>query len=230
MQALSSLYVERREGADLAARASAGQGKRAALASYYAPLHFLAAHHAVDALGVERFGAVSRIHDLGCGTGAVGAALGQALGARPEVVGVDRSGFALGEARATYAAFGLLGRTRRGRIESGSPARADELVALGWVVNELDGAGRDALLELVCAGLEAGARLLLLEPLAGAASPWWRGWCEALAPHGVEPGQLKRRIAPPEWIARLDRAAGLDHRVLGARLLAGPLDPAPPET
>jgi hypothetical protein len=30
------------------------------------------------------------------------------------------------------------------------------------------------------------------------------------------------RLVLPEWIARLDRATGLDHRVLGARVLAGP--------
>ena len=46
-QALSWLYVERRAEGDLAARAVDGRGKRAALASYYAPLHFLATQHAL---------------------------------------------------------------------------------------------------------------------------------------------------------------------------------------
>src|SRR5215470_17411488 len=44
-QALSWLYVERRGEVDLAAHTIDGRGKRAALCSYYAPLHFLTAHH-----------------------------------------------------------------------------------------------------------------------------------------------------------------------------------------
>jgi len=31
-------------------------------------------------------------------------------------------------------------------------------------------------------------------------------------------------VALPEWIARLDKASGLDHRVLGTRLMIGPLE------
>jgi methylase of polypeptide subunit release factors len=106
-QALSWLYVERRAEGDLAARAVDGRGKRAALASYYAPLHFLATQHALLRIGPARFGALRRVIDLGCGTGATGAAAARMLDCA-DVVAIDRSGFALSEARHTYAAFGLL--------------------------------------------------------------------------------------------------------------------------
>lgn len=233
VQAVSALYVQRREGADLAARAIEGRGKRAALATFYAPLHFLTAHHLLAGLGPARLGAVTRVLDLGCGTGAAGAAaaatFAAAGAAAPRIVAIDRSGFALAEARATYAAFGLAARTARGALPAALPAAgAGDLLVAGWAVNELDEGARAGLLERLRRALGAGARLLLLEPLAGPATPWWRAWADALAGCGVDEPREKLRVALPDWLARLDAAAGLDHRVLGARVLVGPLADAAP--
>src|SRR5688572_7522292 len=80
LRALSSCYVERRsrlaEGGALD-----GAGKRAAFALFYAPLHFLATAHVLRELGDA--GGVREIIDLGCGTGAAGAAWAHAAaGAR----------------------------------------------------------------------------------------------------------------------------------------------------
>lgn len=226
VQALSSLYVERRGEGELAARARSGSGKRAALATYYAPLHFLAVHHALARIGPARLGVVERLIDLGCGTGAAGAAVACAFEKRPETLAVDCSGFALAEARRTHAAFGIPARTRRGALPgAASTPRPGELVFLGWTVNELDDAERRELLTTLAAGLAAGARLLVVEPLAGRVAPWWPAWREHLAPLRVQEHRIKLRLVLPEWIARLDRAAGLDHGELGARLLAGPLRP-----
>jgi SAM-dependent methyltransferase len=228
-QALSSLYVERREGVDLAARAIEGRGKRAAVATYYAPLHFLTVYHALSQIGVNRLGPVSELYDLGCGTGAASAAVAQALGGAPRVVGVDRSGFLLAEARRTWTAFGLPAGARRGRLPGAAPRPvAGHLWVLGWAVNEMDERAQADLLALLLRALEGGVRLLVFEPLAGPATPCWPAWARALAARGVLEGAPKVRVALPEWLALLDRAAGLDHRVLGARLLAGPLADAPP--
>ena len=229
VQALSSLYVERREGADLAARAIEGRGKRAALATYYAPLHFLTVYRALSQIGVERLGEVSEVHDLGCGTGAAGAAVALALRGAPRVVAVDRSGFLVAEARRTFAAFGLRASVRRGRLPEAAPrAAAGHRWVLGWVVNEMDERARADLLEVLARSLGAGVRLLVFEPLAGPAAPWWSEWAQRLGALGAEDGELRVRVVLPEWLAQLDRAAGLDHRLLGARLLAGPLDGAAP--
>ena len=78
------------------------------------------------------------------------------------------------------------------------------------------------------AGLPATSLLLLLEPLASGVVPWWPEWGTELGRLGVADIESKARVEVPEWIARVDRAAGLDHRVIGARVLAGPLDPAAP--
>jgi len=229
VQALSSLYVERRDEAGaLGARALDGRGKRAALATYYAPLHFVTVCHALSQIGVERFGPISEVHDLGCGTGAAGAAAALALGGRARIAGVDRSGFLLAEARRTWAAFRLPARARRGRLPGCLPrAAAGQLWVLGWAVNEMDDSTQTELLAALADALEGGARLLVLEPLAGPATPWWPTWTRALGARGVEDGELRVPVTLPEWLARLDRAAGLDHGILGARLLAGPLA-APP--
>ena len=70
LQALSSLYVERRERMAGGA-ALDGAGKRAAFALYYGPMHFLLVREIVRALALR---APRRILDLGCGTGTAGAA------------------------------------------------------------------------------------------------------------------------------------------------------------
>ncbi len=224
-QALSWLYVERRAEGDLAARAVDGRGKRAALASYYAPLHFLATQHALARIGPAGFGGVRRVVDLGCGTGATGAAAARMLDCA-DVIAIDRSGFALSEARHTYAAFGLLSHTRRAQLPGAAPRPAPgDLWVLGWAVNELDDRSRNALGERVVRAIESGVRLLLLEPLASGVVPWWSEWCAELSKQGVVDLESKARVVLPEWITRVDRAAALDHRVIGARVLAGPFDP-----
>lgn len=233
VQAVSNLYVERREGVDLGARALEGRGKRAALATFFAPLHFLTVHHVLAELGPARLGTARRVLDLGCGTGAAGAAVAATLSASgalaepPRVVGLDRSGYVLAEARETYARFGLAAQTLRGQLPGDVPtAGAGDLLVFGWSVNELSDRARRDLFATLQRALAAGARLLLFEPLAGPASPWWRAWAHGLTPVGVAEPRDKFPLALPDWIARLDKAASLDHRTLGARVLAGPLEPA----
>jgi SAM-dependent methyltransferase len=229
VQALSSLYVERRAGADLAARAAEGAGKRAALATYFAPLHFLAARYALESLLESEpaaLGGMRRVVDLGCGTGAAGAALATAAGGT-EVLGVDRSGWALGEARRTWAAFGLRARTLRRRLPQGLPhPRPGDLFVLGWCLNELGERERQALLADLAAARAHGARVLVLEPLAGAVAPWWEDARRTLGGSEVFAAQVKRTIERPDRIAELDQAAGLDHRVIGVRAMFAGAQPA----
>jgi len=219
-QALSALYVERRPAGEIAARSVRGRGKRAALATYFAPLHFLTVHHALAALDCERAAPIRRVFDLGCGSGATGAAIATALPTAPGIVALDVSGWALGEAEATCAAFGLRCSRRRGTLPRGFPrVGPDDWIALGWVVNELEEGARNSLLVRLRGALETGARLLLAEPLSERASPWWGEWTDALQPLGAVEEQFRVEIERPEWIESLDRATRLDHRSIGARLL-----------
>src|SRR5206468_3788335 len=73
LRALSATYVERRdrlrEGAALS-----GAGKRAAFAVFYGPLHYLLVREIVGALRGPAVSGPTTLIDLGCGTGAAGAA------------------------------------------------------------------------------------------------------------------------------------------------------------
>lgn len=219
VQALSQRYVARREPSD----ALGSSAKRAAFASYFAGLHLATAHGAVRALPSAALAGVTRIVDLGAGSGAVGAGVALALAPEaPPILALDRSGFALAEARRTYRAFGLQGETQRTQLPAGMArlARGDLAVA-GWFLNECDDAARERLLAALERGLDAGARVLVLEPLAGRAVPWWDEVAARFAARGLDSGSVRWRMQRPAWIAEMDKAARLDHRELGARIVFG---------
>src|ERR1044071_4719377 len=72
LRALSSAYVERRQKVSAGATLDSA-GKRAAFALFYAPIHYLATRYVVEALAATD-PSPKVITDLGCGTGAAGAA------------------------------------------------------------------------------------------------------------------------------------------------------------
>lgn len=215
LQAVSSLYVERR-GRIGSGAVFEGEGKRAAFALFYGPLHHLVVERIVASVGAAD-PPLSRVLDLGCGTGAAGAAWALAAGA--EVFGVERSGWAAGEARRTYAALSLRGRAAAGDLLRERLPGRGAAILLGWVVNELGDPSRGTLLPRLLEAARRGARILVVEPIAARPVPWWGEWEQAFAADGGR-GDLWRFPAPlPPLVARLDRAAGLDHRILTARSL-----------
>lgn len=215
LQALSSLYVERR-GRIGSGAAFDGAGKRAAFALFFGPLHFLAVRGIVEALGAGG-PPFDRLLDLGCGTGAAGAAWALAAGA--EVRGVERSGWAASEARATYAALGLRGGAATGDLLRERLPGAGSAVLLGWAVNELGDDGRSVLLPRLLEAARRGARVLVVEPIASRPVPWWSAWARAFGDAGGREDLWRFPARLPPLLALLDRAAGLDHRVLTARSL-----------
>ena len=102
LRALSSAYVERRrvlrDGAALS-----GRGKRAAFALFYGPLHFLTVRHIVEQRSLG--GALGWMIDLGCGTGAAGAAWATACSAPPHLIGVVRASVGGGRSSADVPPF-----------------------------------------------------------------------------------------------------------------------------
>ena len=117
LRALSSCYVERREKL-ATGHALEGRGKRAAFALYYGPLHFLTVREIARAVsaGLKPQARQSReiVVDIGCGTGAAGAAWALETGA--EVRGFDVSAWAVEEANWTYRTLGVRGHARRGTV------------------------------------------------------------------------------------------------------------------
>src|SRR5947208_245268 len=98
LRALSATYVERRgrlrDGAALA-----GAGKRAAFAVFYGPLHYLLIREIVRAIpGAIVAPSPATLIDVGCGTGAAGAAWADACEPHPATIAVDRHPWALAEA------------------------------------------------------------------------------------------------------------------------------------
>ncbi len=215
LQAVSTLYVERR-GRIGSGAVFDGEGKRAAFALFYGPLHHLVVAGIVAAVGAAKPG-LARVVDLGCGTGAAGAAW--ALAAGTEVFGVERSGWAATESRQTYAALSLRGRAAAGDLLRERLPGSGAGILLGWVVNELEAASRAALLPRLLEAGRRGARVLVVEPIAARPVPWWSEWTEAFAADGGRSDLWRFPAALPPLVARLDRAAGLDHRTLTARSL-----------
>jgi SAM-dependent methyltransferase len=217
LRALSSTYVERRrkiaEGAALA-----GAGKRAAFALFYGPLHYLLLEHIVDRLP----GAASNVEtlvDLGCGTGASGAAWARACARPPRVLGIDRHPWAIAEAAATYRAFEIPASLRQGDIASVNLPKSPASILAAFTMNELADVDRDALLTRLVERARHGDRVLIVEPLAGFVARWWNSWRATFEAAGGRADEWRARIELPPIVAKLDRAAGLNHRELTGRSL-----------
>jgi SAM-dependent methyltransferase len=217
LRALSSTYVERREKlADGAALS--GAGKRAAFALFYGPLHYLLVAHIVDTLP----GATENVRtllDLGCGTGASGAAWAAACGTRPRVLGIDRHPWTLGEAAAAYRAFGLSATVRQGDVATANLPKGPVSILAAFTMNELAEPARDALMTRLVDRASHGDRVLIVEPLAGFVARWWNRWRDTFEAAGGRADEWRLRTELPPIVAKLDRAAGLNHREITGRSL-----------
>jgi SAM-dependent methyltransferase len=215
LRALSSTYVERRQKLGEGAALS-GAGKRAAFALFYAPLHFLLVRHVASGLA-DNNGTALSIVDVGCGTGAAAAAWASRQSAIRRVVGIDRSAWALGEAARTYRAFGLTAQTRQGDVASFRFPDAPAVYVVAFTMNELPDDARDRLFERLLERARRGSSVLVVEPMAGFVAPWWTRWKSAVEAAGGRADEWRVKSELPEIVAKLDRAAGLDHRELTGR-------------
>jgi len=216
LRALSSAYVERRHTVSHGGPLESA-GKRAAFALFYAPLHFMTATHVIRALDEAVTPPPSSVLDVGCGTGAAGAAWAIACDGLPPVTGIDRHPWAIDEARWTYRMLALKGSARRGdvarlpRLDRGSAAIA------AYVLNELAPDVRTRVLEQLLAAADHGARVLILEPIARAVAPWWDEAAAQATKAGGRADQWRFHVQLPPVLQTLDTAAGLDHRELTVR-------------
>jgi len=215
VQALSSLYVERRNRLDSGA-ALDGAGKRAAFATYFAPLHFLLVREIVRALGAAAR-SVPALLDLGCGTGVGGAAWASEMDPPPRVTGMDRNPWAAQEARWTYSAFALDGAAKAGDISSLQVSNTAILAA--FILNELPEEARERWRSVMLSAAERGFPVLVVEPIARKLSPWWGDWARMFIAAGGRSDEWRFSAELPERLALMDKAAGLDHRELTGRSL-----------
>lgn len=216
LRALSSTYVERRAGLASGAALS-GAGKRAAFALFYGPLHYLLVRSIVEQIpAASAIG--SPLVDLGCGTGAAAAGWAAVCRAKPEIVGLDRHPWAVAEASHTYRDLGLSGRARVADITRDALPTGRAYLA-AYTLNELAGEARDALLAQLLERAARGAAVLVVEPLAKGVAPWWPGACEPFLAAGGRADEWRVKMPLPPIVAKLDRAAGLNHREITGRSL-----------
>jgi hypothetical protein len=224
LRALSSAYVERRRqpaaqtggGRVLGALDSAG--KRAAFALFYAPLHFIAVTEVVRARGGNT-PPPRTIIDLGCGTGAAGAAWALASQPVPTVVGIDRHRWAVEEAQWTYQRLGIRGRARQGDVTRAVTRRRGDSMVAAYLLNELPDAARRRIEDRLIEAAAHGGRVLVIEPIARAIAPWWEDLSVRLAGVGGRSDEWRLPIELPPLLETFDRAAGLSHRELTFRSL-----------
>lgn len=217
LRALSSTYVERRSQIGRGA-ALDGAGKRAAFALFYGPLHYLLVREIVHGLpgALDR---VSTLVDLGCGTGAAGAAWAAACTPPPRVAGFDRHPWALGEAARTYAAFGLRAQVRRADVAVARLPKPPASILAAFTLNELEAGSREPLLGRLFDRRGRGGHVLIVEPTSRLAAPWWDKWAAAFVAAGGRTDEWRFRMDLPPIVEKLDRATGLDHRELTGRSL-----------
>ena len=216
VQALSSLYVERRARI-IRGSTFDGAGKRAAFAYFYSPLHFLLVREIVRALDACNLESAALL-DLGCGAGSAGAAWALEQAHRPKIVGVDRNPWAVQEARWTYGALGLNATVK---VSDAAKFRIPTNTAIiaAFTLNELPAAEREQFRTQFLSAHKHGSTILIVEPIARRLTPWWDDWVTDFRASGGREDEWRFRVNLPERLALMDKAAGLDHRELTGRSL-----------
>jgi hypothetical protein len=187
-------------------------------------MHLMVVRHVAREIPAA-VGRLTDIIDLGCGTGAAAAAWAIEAGAR-RATGFDRHPWTLKEALSTYRDFGLQGATHRRDI--GLPTTSSRAayrvgpatgMLAAYTANELSDGGRTVLLAELLSARTRGAHVLVVEPIARRALPWWPSWAAAFTEAGGRQDEWRFRAELPHRQRTLARAAGLDPRELTARTL-----------
>ena len=215
LRALSSAYVERRHKVAAGATLDSA-GKRAAFALFYAPLHYLAVAHIVAAAGAR----VPRtIADVGCGSGAAGAAWAMSGDGTSRVLGFDRHPWAVVEARWTYRFFALQGTARVGDATRLPQAERNDGIVAAYVLNELPEEARKRLEDRLLTEASHGAAVIIVEPIARSLTPWWDATAARVRAAGGRVDEWRFPVVLPPALEKFDRAAGLRHNELTARTM-----------
>ena len=171
----------------------------------------------------SRAGASTRapqsIVDLGCGTGAAGAAWALASPTAPSVIGIDRHPWAVDEANWSYQQLGIHGRARQGDVTKALAIRRGHSVVAAYLLNELPDDSRARVEDQLIDTAAHGGRVLVIEPIARAIAPWWDDLAARFAAVGGRSDQWRLPIDLPPLLQKFDKAAGLDHRELTFRSL-----------
>lgn len=216
LRALSSAYVQRRAKLRSGA-ALEGRGKRAAFALFYGPLHFAVVSGVLEKLTAAGESVCPEwvIADLGCGTGAGGAAWALQCGGDVRVIGYDVHPWAAAEASWTYRFFNIDGTAKRADVSKVRLEKGTARIA-AFTLNELSAEARGRVFDHA---VGSGAPLLVIEPISRAVTPWWDAAAAAVIARGGRADDWKLPVEMPERWRLLDRAAGFRRDQLSARSL-----------
>ncbi len=217
LRALSSAYVERRHKVASGSTLDSA-GKRAAFALYYAPLHFLATQSVLEAVGATA-PAPGSILDVGCGTGAAGAAWALAAGGTAPVLGIDRHPWAVDEARWTYRQLRLRGEARQGDAARLQPLRDGTAAVAAYTLNEFPESVRQHVEAQLLEAAARGGRVLIIEPIARTVTPWWDETAARVRRAGGRADEWRFAVSLPPLVLKFAQAAGLGHREIRVRSL-----------
>ena len=113
----------------------------------------------------------------------------------------------------------------------GSAAGADSARAARAAIEVATDPARDALLTRLVERAGQGDRVLIVEPLAGFVARWWNRWRDTFEAAGGRADEWRLRAELPPIVAKLDRAAGLNHReITGRSLWLGGASSAPTQS
>jgi hypothetical protein len=135
------------------------------------------------------------------------------------VVAIDRHQWAVGEAAAAFRAFGIPATVRQGDVATVQLPKGPASILAAFTLNELAEPARDALLTRLVERASQGDRVLIVEPLAGFVARWWSRWRDTFEAAGGRADEWRLRTELPPIVAKLDRAAGLNHREITGRSL-----------
>ena len=118
--------------------------------------------------------APATILDLGCGTGAAGAAWALACQSSRRSIGIDRHPWAIDEAQWTYQQLGVRRTSSSGRRRALARTAARRGRRGGLRAQRAAGRGPDHGREAACwTRSTRGGRVLVIEPIARGIAPWW---------------------------------------------------------
>ena len=142
-----------------------------------------------------------------------------AAGSTSFVAGVDRHPWAVNEARWLYRHFGLRGQATAGDLTRVPRLARDGAVVAAYALNELTPDQRALVEERLLQAAANGTRVLVIEPIARAISPWWDAMAERVTAAGGRADEWRFPVTLPPILRLFDKAAGLKHDELKARSL-----------